>query len=213
MSRKRTRALERSKASISSQGHSANLDLQADNEALLKQFVEDCGGAYGTLEQAVEELSIPRIKITKSMPSFKGFLQLGDATKYETAFRIPVERYFRTYIAKPPSASSFVLRSGTEQGEEAGPATSQVQADSEALTTVRTSRTYQITDESAPGGKVDVERDDLAKGYEYGRTAVHISQTDENITTLETFAGLELIGFVQNDKVRSQRVELPGRWN
>lgn len=140
------------------------------------------------------------------MPSFKGFLQLGDATKYETAFRIPVERYFRTYIAKPPSASSFVLRSSTEQGEEAGPAASQTQADSEALTTVRTSRTYQITDESAPGGKVDVERDDLAKGYEYGRTAVHISQTDENITTLETFAGLELIGFIQNDKVRLGRI-------
>lgn len=152
---------------------------------------------------------MPRVKVTKSMPSFKGFLQLGDATKYETAFRIPVERYFRTYVAKPPSASSFVRRSGTEPGEEAEPAASQAQGDAEALTTVRTSRTYQITDESAPGGKVDVERDDLAKGYEYGRTAVHISQTDENITTLETFAGLELIGFIQNDKVGSQRVEPP----
>jgi ATP-dependent DNA helicase 2 subunit 2 len=133
------------------------------------------------------------------MPSFKGFLSLGDASKYETALRIPVERYFRTYVAKPPSASSFALRSGG--GEVADIAAGQSTSGGEALTTVRTSRTYQINDESAPGGKVDVERDDLAKGYEYGRTAVHISQTDENITTLETFAGLEIIGFVHMNQV------------
>lgn len=211
VSRKRTRTLERSRICLIPKPLS-DLNLQADNEALLKQFVENCDGNWGTLAQAVAELAIPRIKITKSMPSFKGFLQLGDATKYETAFRIPVERYFRTYIAKPPSASSFVLRSGGEPGEEAAPAASQAQADNETLTTVRTSRTYEIADESAPGGKVDVERDDLAKGYEYGRTAVHISQTDENITTLETFAGLELIGFIQSDKVGLQRVKLPC-WN
>jgi len=133
------------------------------------------------------------------MPSFKGYLSLGDGSKYETALRIPVERYFRTYVAKPPSASSFALRSGG--GERADIAAGQSTSGGEALTTVRSSRTYQINDESAPGGKVDVERDDLAKGYEYGRTAVHISQTDENITTLETFAGLEIIGFVHMDQV------------
>ena len=161
-------------------------------------------GAFGTLEQAINELEIPRIKVTRSMPSFKGYLQLGDATKYETAFRIPVERYFKTSVAKPPSASSFVLKSSAAPGlEEGGAAANQALGEGDTLTTVRNTRTYQITDESAPGGKVDVERDDLAKGYEYGRTAVHISQEDENVTTLETFAGLELIGFILNDQVSS----------
>ncbi|KAJ5198790.1 uncharacterized protein N7498_007907 [Penicillium cinerascens] len=175
---------------------------KAENELVLRDLAEGSpNGAYGTLEQAVAELEIPRIKVTKSMPSYKGFLQLGDASKYETAFRIPVERYFRTYVAKPPSASSFVLRSGAAPGQEEGDlAQSQVPGEGNTLTSVRTSRTYQITDESALGGKVDVERDDLAKGYEYGRTAVHISQEDENVTTLETFAGLELIGFIINDQ-------------
>ncbi|KAJ6131560.1 hypothetical protein N7523_001266 [Penicillium sp. IBT 18751x] len=172
---------------------------KAQNEALLREFAEGVDGLYGTLGEAIAEMDIPRVKVTKSLPSFKGFLQLGDATKYETALRIPVERYFRTYVAKPPSASSFVIRS-TAQGEDEDVfAASQAPGD-ESLTTVRTSRTYQITDKSAPGGKIDVERDDLAKGYEYGRTAVHISQTDENITNLETFAGMDLIGFVQSDK-------------
>lgn len=181
-------------------GQTTHHSIQAENEALLREFAVGIDGVYGTLGEAVAELDIPRIKVTKSMPSFKGYLQLGDASKYETAFRIPVERYFRTYVAKPASASSFVLRTAT-QGEEGDvPAATQAQGD-ESLTTVRMSRTYQITDESAPGGKVDVERDDLAKGYEYGRTAVHISQTDENITNLETFAGMELIGFVQSNKV------------
>jgi ATP-dependent DNA helicase 2 subunit 2 len=146
------------------------------------------------------------------MPSFKGFLSLGDSSRYETALRIPVERYFRTYVAKPPSASSFALRSAGGQGQEE-PETGAGQSTSggEALTAVRMSRTYQINDESAPGGKVDVERDDLAKGYEYGRTAVHISQTDENITTLETFAGLEIIGFIHKDKVCSADLNILSR--
>ncbi|KAJ5095663.1 hypothetical protein NUU61_005019, partial [Penicillium alfredii] len=182
--------------------------IKASNETLLRDFVEGCDGVYGTLEQAVAELNIPRIKMTKSQPSFKGFLQLGNPNEYETALRIPVERYFRTYVAKPPSASSFVLRSDTAPGQEdsgtsatvTAPGESQAPGEGDTLTVVRTSRTYQVKDESAPGGKVDVERDDLAKGYEYGRTAVHISQTDENITTLETFAGLELVGFVRSDK-------------
>ncbi|OJJ51346.1 hypothetical protein ASPZODRAFT_127412 [Penicilliopsis zonata CBS 506.65] len=180
---------------------------KAYNETLLRALVEDCEGVFGTLEQAIEELDIPRIKVIKSNPSFKGFLQLGDAEEYSTAFRIPVERYYKTYVAKAPPASQFALRSDTSTGFESAESSATVapqpnaqEGQESTLTTVRSLRTYQITDESAPGGKVDVERDDLAKGYEYGRTAVHISETDENITVLETFAALELIGFVQSDK-------------
>lgn len=173
--------------------------LQAENETLLQTLAEDCEGVYGTLEQAVSELDIPRIKVTKSMPSFKGNLMLGNPEEYDTAITIPVERYFRTYVAKPPSASSFVLRSGTETGSQA---LGRGNDEGDPLTSVRTLRTYQITDESAPGGKADVERDDLAKGYEYGRTAVAIEQADESVTNLQTFAGMSLIGFVSMDHVR-----------
>ena len=133
------------------------------------------------------------------MPSFKGMLRLGDPERYETALQIPVERYFKTYVAHPPSASSFVARSGDGEGEQH---TDSRPNQGEALTAVRMSRTYQVNDPSAPGGKVDVERDDLAKGFEYGRTAVHISQRDENITKLDTFACLDLIGFISQEKVR-----------
>lgn len=171
---------------------------QAQNESLLRGLAEGCEGIYGTLEEAVTELDNPRIKAVNPMPSFKGMLRLGDPQKYETAVQIPVERYPRTYVARPPSASSFVPVSKTTQEEEGDPKPSQ----SDALAAVRMARTYQVDDPSAVGGKVDVERDDLAKGYEYGRTAVHISQIDENITKLDTFACLDLVGFINQDKVR-----------
>jgi ATP-dependent DNA helicase 2 subunit 2 len=72
---------------------------------------------------------------------------------------------------------------------------------SDSLAPVKNSRTYEVEDESAAGGKREVDREDLAKGYEYGRTAVHISESDENITKLETNPGLEIVGFVPKDKV------------
>ncbi|KAL4906624.1 hypothetical protein BDW74DRAFT_150835 [Aspergillus multicolor] len=177
---------------------------KAANEALLRNITEQCDGVFGTLEQAVEEMAIPRVKPVRPVASFKGFLQLGNPEEYDTAVRIPVERYPRTMVAKPPTASQFVLRSSTEAGEE-GQESATVVPESQpeeesSLTSVRNLRTYQINDESAPGGKIDIERDELAKGYEYGRTAVHISETDENITRLETTAALELVGFIQSER-------------
>ncbi|KAL1971063.1 hypothetical protein VTN77DRAFT_14 [Rasamsonia byssochlamydoides] len=166
--------------------------IKAENEALLRSLVEDCDGVYGTLEQAISELDTPRVKVVRGIPSFKGELRLGNPEEYSSALRIQVERYYRTYVAKPPTASSFVLRSDAAAGQD---------IDGEnLLTSVRNARTYHVSDESAPGGKRDVEREDLAKGYEYGRTAVHISESDENITKLETNAALEVIGFIQSDR-------------
>ena len=112
--------------------------------------------------------------------------------------KINVERYPKVMTAAPPSASQFVVRNDMEatqthgsNGDEAA------EAPADGLAAVHTTRTYQVEDESAPGGKKDVDRDELAKGYEYGRTAVHISESDRNITTYETLQGLDIVGFVE----------------
>ena len=154
----------------------------------------------------MSQLDIPRVRTVRGIPSFKGFLQLGDPEQYATALRIPVERYYRTYTARAPSASSFVIRSGAAEGSAESSAAAKGQNGGQGgqdgpLTNVRNIRTYQVDDKSAPGGKADVERENLAKGYEYGRTAVHISETDENITRLETYAAMDLVGFIQNGNV------------
>lgn len=173
--------------------------------------MEDCDGIYGTLDQAITELDNPRIKIVRSNPSFKGDLRLGNPEKYSSALCIQVERYYRTYFARPPPASTFVHSSRLPVGQESTQSSATVRDGDTSrehdtlvnpLTAVRSARDYQVVDAEAPGGKRDVQREDLAKGYEYGRTAVHISQSDENITKLETEAALELIGFIPSEKVK-----------
>jgi ATP-dependent DNA helicase 2 subunit 2 len=171
---------------------------KANNESILRQLCDDCNGVFGTLAQAVDELQIPRTKETKPIPSFKGLLTLGNPEQYDSALAINIERYPKTMVATPPSASSFVVRNDLEatQSMDATNGNEGAETTNDGLAAVHTARTYQVTDEHGPGGKKDVDRDELAKGYEYGRTAVHISESDRNITTYETHQGLDIIGFV-----------------
>lgn len=173
----------------------------------MQKLADDCDGVCGTLEQAISELDTPRLKTVRGMASFKGDLMLGNPEQYESALSIQVERYYRTYAARPPAASSFALSHPMGEGPEGNepstmePGESGGAESADQLTVVRNARAYQVDSKEAAGGKLDVERDDLAKGYEYGRTAVHISQSEENITKLETEAALEIIGFIPSDNV------------
>lgn len=159
---------------------------------------------FGTAAEAVQDLSIPRVKDYRPYATFKGQLTLGDPEKYDTAMCIDIERYFRTKVAKAPSASSYVVAEmgGDNEGDvKMEDVLSSAQGD--ALTAVKNARTYKIVDESAPGGKRDVDREDLAQGYEYGRTAVAIAESEQNITKLETVASFSIVGFIPAEKVSS----------
>ena len=178
-------------------------------EMWLREHVEKCGGTFGTLAEAIDELDLPRVKVTRPVHTYRGQLRLGDPTQYDTALCIDVERYPRTMIRRPESATAFTLRSDLGGDSMASSATLAPQGDQpegsqsndNVLTNVRNMYTYLITDPEAEGGKRAIGRDDLAKGYEYGRTAVHISESDENITKLETEAAMEIVGFVSNTEV------------
>ena len=133
-------------------------------------------------------------------------MTLGDPEKYDSAMCIDVERYPRTMIRRPQTASQFVQRSDYLNGQAALVAASTQSSHTVAeygegtnqsgLTSVHNARTYQIEDAEAPGGKRDVPFEDLAKGYEYGRTAVPIAEADQTVTRLETQAALEIVGFI-----------------
>jgi ATP-dependent DNA helicase 2 subunit 2 len=69
-------------------------------------------------------------------------------------------------------------------------------AGEDGLTSVKYARTYTVDDDKAPGGKRELGRDDLARGFEYGRTAVPMEREDEHVTKLETFASFDIVGFV-----------------
>ena len=186
--------------------------FKAANEGILKTLVDDCDGVFGTMQQAIEELGMPRLKTVRPVHSYRDQLTLGNPKLFESAMCIDVERYPRVMVKRPLTASSFAQKSDLSNGHASAQSSATVQpviigpdgssSQSEnPLASVHPSRTYQVVDESAAGGKRDVSRDDLAKGYEYGRTAVHISESDLNVTKLETQAGLEIIGFVPWAKV------------
>lgn len=152
-------------------------------------------------------MMVPRVKPTKPYMTYEGKLALGDLEKYpETAMSIDVKRYFKIKQAKPVSASSFVVKTPSGSTQSSNTLNGDVEMtdapDVGGLSAVRSAMTYKINDSSAPGGKRDVAREELEKGYEYGRTAVHISASNENVTKIETFQSFSIIGFIPNDKVR-----------
>lgn len=177
--------------------------VKSENEEILRTLCQDCNGNYGTLAQAVDEIQMPRLKFTRPMPSFKGFLTLGNPSQYDTAITIDVERYPKTMVAAAPSASRFVLRSGVPDASQSAATQSNGDGDhqdGDGLAAIRNARTYQVNDEEAPGGKRDIPYEELSKGYTYGRTAVHISESDRNVTDFETTPGLDLLGFVDKNQ-------------
>lgn len=166
-------------------------------------MVDQCNnGIFGTMAEAIEGLTVPRVKETRPYCCYKGQLLLGDPEKYDTAMCIDVERFFKTHIAKPLSASSFVV--GYDEASAQSSLTLRVEddvamggtADQGGLTSVKNSRLYKVKDPSAVGGAREVDFEDLARGYEYGRTAVHISALEENVTKLETHKDFSIIGFI-----------------
>lgn len=165
-----------------------------ENETALKRLVDLSGGVFGTMQEAIEGLARPHLKTTKPIPSYKGQLRLGDPTAYDTAITIDIERYPKVMIRRPPTASSYVLKDGA-------PSQQAPRTDGDNLAMVRNAYIYSITDSEAPSGKRDVPREELAKGYEYGRTAVHISESDETITKLDTEQSYEVLGFFPQENV------------
>lgn len=181
---------------------------KATNEQLLKSLAEDyCGGQIGTIAEAIAELDTPRIKETRPYKAYDGPLTLGDPGLDDRAMSINVERYFKTHKATVPPASNVVLStepgaSGTQSTKTMdGDAMEGVESTGGAFAAVKNARAYKVNDPDAPGGKKDVDFADLAKGYEYGRTAVHISESDHNITKIETTKSFTIVGFIGQEKV------------
>ncbi|RMD40818.1 hypothetical protein DV735_g4309, partial [Chaetothyriales sp. CBS 134920] len=167
--------------------------IELVNEHVLSKLVESSGGIIGSMTEAVNGLVRPEIKAVRPTPTYKGQLRLGDPEKYDTAITIDVERYFKVSVRRPPTASAFAVRTpGPSDSAEGG---------DRGLDTVHNEYKYFVVDKSRAGNKLELNREDLAKGYEYGRTAVHISETDENITRLETTASYEIMGFILAENV------------
>ncbi|KAI1755429.1 Ku70/Ku80 N-terminal alpha/beta domain-containing protein [Xylaria castorea] len=179
--------------------------MKEQNEEILRDLVEKCDGLYGTMAEAIVELETPRIKSVKPYKTYDGLLTLGDPNVHEDAMAFNVERYFKTHKAAVPPASRVVIRTDSSDGASGAAET----ADGDEMqgvepipsfSAVKDARTYKVNDPDIAGGKRDVDFAELAKGYEYGRTAVHISESEFNITKIETIKSFSIVGFIYQEK-------------
>jgi ATP-dependent DNA helicase 2 subunit 2 len=155
---------------------------------------------FASIAEAIDELETPRIKAVKPYKSYDGPLTLGNPDKLPSALNINVERYFKTHQARPLAASTVVVKSETAATQS----TQTLEGDEMEgveFSAVKQARSYKVNDPDAPGGKRDVEFESLARGYEYGRTAVHISESEHNITKIETTKSFSIVGFIPWDRV------------
>ncbi|KAJ9639757.1 uncharacterized protein PV06_10845 [Exophiala oligosperma] len=159
---------------------------KAENERTLKKLVDLSGGMFGTMQEAIDQLSRPDMKPIRATPTYRGQLRLGDPEQYDTALSIDVERYFKVQTRRPPTASSFVIRENTAD-------------DDQGLQSVHSIYKYSAKLEN--GETKELSREELAKGYEYGRTAVAIMESEQNITKLETSMGYDILGFIPMEHV------------
>lgn len=180
--------------------------LKATNEAILKSLVDKCSnGTFGTLAEAVEELDTPRVKPIRLVKSYDGPLTLGNPEQFTSATSINVERWPATKVNRPTAATTVTVKS--EPGATQSTHTLHddemdgVEYGDPQFNSVRQHRTYKINDPNAPGGKRDVEFEELNKGWAYGSTAVYIPDFDKNLTSLEAAKGFSIMGFVNMHKV------------
>lgn len=176
--------------------------LKEQNEVILKSLVDKCkDGIFATMAEAIETLATPTVKSVHLVKKYEGLLTLGDPKAFASATSFNIVRWPVTKVSAPVSASTVVLKSdptGTQStmtlDNDDG-----LQNDS-AFNSVKQHRTYKVTDKTAPGGRRDVEVEDLERGYSYGSTAVHIAEAEWDVTKLVTFKDFSIIGFIANDK-------------
>lgn len=136
--------------------------------------------------------------------NYQGPLTLGNPEVFPSATSIQVERWPATKVSRPDSASTVVLKSeptGTQSTMTLGEEEAGYDNGHSNFSSVQQHRVYKITDLDVPGGKRDVEYEQLSKGYEYGSTAVPIAEAEWGITKLDTKQEFTILGFVAKEKV------------
>lgn len=139
-----------------------------------------------------------------SVRNYDGPLILGSPEGFPSAISIMVDRWPVTKVSRPDSASTVVLKSeptGTQSTMTLDVDMDSMGNGSLTFNSVKQHRNYKINDPDAPGGKRDIEFEELSKGYTYGSTAVHIAESEWGITKLETTKEFTIIGFVAKEKV------------
>lgn len=182
--------------------------VKATNEKILSDLCNACeDGMFATLAEAIDQLaSRPQLRTIRPVGSSQCQLVLGDPSSPENNnLSIGVERYPRVMPERVPTAGSYVLSGNAMTDVDQKLAdlqlkdiTNLVINDPSKLAAVKQARTYAVDDSTAePKSSTVVPFADLARGFEYGSTIVHISESDMNVVLLPTTPAIDIVGFVR----------------
>lgn len=203
-------------------------DTKKENEDRYKQLVEQLdNGLIGTCAYALQEISRPDVKMTKSTLSGT-VLRLGDlSSNPDMAFEIMIKTSKCTGIARPKSWKKFAIRpEGRRHGEVIGPDKPEdiaMEVDNpkpQITAQLRQHRGYMLydewkeiqdadsEDEVAVAQKIkdkrdsgqEIMQDDLIRGFSYGTT--YVPCPDGQFMRLDTNKGIEMCGFFRRDNFR-----------
>ncbi|KAK9449869.1 SPOC like C-terminal domain-containing protein [Limtongia smithiae] len=183
---------------------------QRVNTQLLEDFArrgrdEGVDAKFVNFEEVLADLEIPNTRKVKPVVTFKGVLRLGNPNMFEDTMRIPVERYPFVKVATAPTASAYAPKKTANGG-----GTWTGQQEPEGPKPLSRKIVYEIDEKKKEGEQEtetttkvkQVELKDLQKGYMYGKTLVPLSPLDEASLRFETEAGLDILGFVEREKIR-----------
>ncbi|GJE94221.1 ku80-like protein [Phanerochaete sordida] len=188
-------------------------DIKRENEEFYHSFVDTLdNGVVGNCAVAIEEISRPEAKQTKSQPS-ASVLRLGDAENHpEEAFEINVKICKCTALVRPKSFKKFAkisedveMRDPDDDEEptvEYGQLNREIRYSYDPTERPDDEDAEEDDDDKKKGEPQDVEKEELVRGYKYGTSFVPVPEN--NFPKLETKRGMEICGFFKEQYFRRE---------
>eukprot|EP00833_Pecoramyces_ruminatium_P004618 jgi/Orpsp1_1/1178650/evm.model.c7180000066195.2 len=170
----------------------SNLDIISDikksNEEFFRSFAEMANGEVWSVHEALEILNEYRTKDVKATTLIRGPLTLGTPPN---SLEMSCWVYTKTRELTLPSAKKYSAVSEAAAGD-----------DEDKTFAVDMERVYTIKMNTKDGEKdVEVNQENLVKGYRYGKSIVPFSAIDEEQLALQNEKGLTILYFFPKEKV------------
>lgn len=151
---------------------------QVAGEAVIGRLVEAVDGSCFSFNEALQVSTFIHKNAKKQTARFVGHLEIGNNLK------IPCKMFTKVMVERP---ATWKKLSAVSQA-----------ADDGGSMVVSMQRTYHLNDED----ETEVDKDNVAKGYRYGKSLVPISDADETAMKFEAQRGLSLMGFTKQQRVK-----------
>ncbi|OLL26973.1 ATP-dependent DNA helicase II subunit 2 [Neolecta irregularis DAH-3] len=162
------------------------------NEEIYRRICRISAGTFITVNELVDGLEDPDVEVTRSTSTYSGNLTIGNPDDPES-LSIAINRYLATRVQAAPTTQSY-------SAELRAPLTDSVDEDLKTHK-VEQHRIYRIPAAGPNEPDEEIDKDDVHKGFKYGKSIVPISQEEESLLQYPCKKGYEIIGFVSEDQV------------